>query len=89
MQIISIQDTIAVSGTAQTLPNNPVVRSITIAAPSTNAAAIVLGNAPTVTTATGFLLAKGNSVTLELPGGNTNSLWLVGTAGDVFSVVGA
>jgi hypothetical protein len=89
MQIISFQEPIAVSGTAQNPPNNPIVRSVTISAPSANSAATVLGNASTVTTATGFLLEKGDSVTVELPGGNTNALWAVGTAGDGFSVVGA
>lgn len=86
--LFGFQESIAVTNTAQNLPNNPVVRSITIAAPSTNTAAIVLGNAPTVTTTTGYLLEKGDSLTLELHSGNTNSLWVVGTAGDVFSVAG-
>ncbi|MBW4039197.1 MAG: hypothetical protein HIU91_10045 [Acidobacteria bacterium] len=86
--VVSFQQSIAVSGTAQNLPNNHIVRSVTIAAPSTNAAAIVLGNAPTVTATTGYLLQQGQSVRLIIHGGNTNSLWALGTAGDVLSVAG-
>lgn len=86
--VVSFQESIAVSGTAQNLPNNHIVRSVTIAAPSTNTAAIVLGDAPTVTATTGYVLQQGQSVRLEIHGGNTNSLWAVGTAGDVLSVAG-
>lgn len=88
MNLIAFQTTIAVTGTAQQLPNNPVLRSVTIAARSTNTGVIVLGNAPSVTSSTGFVLEKGQIVTLGLPGGNTAALYAVGSAGDVFSVVG-
>jgi hypothetical protein len=89
MNFITLQQSIAATGTAQNLPNNPIVRSVTIHGPSTNTASVVLGNSPAVTSTTGFLLEKGNSVTVDLPGGNTNQLWAVGTAGDSYSVIGA
>ena len=40
----AIQVAVASTGTAQNLPSNPVVESITITAPSTNVAAVVIGN---------------------------------------------
>lgn len=89
MQLISFQQTIAVTNTAQNLPSKPVLRSVTIAAPETNSADIVIGNAPSVTTSTGYALEKGESVTIHFANGNTNALWMVGTAGDVLSVIGA
>jgi hypothetical protein len=87
--LIAFQRTITATGTPQNLPNNPISNSITIHAPSANAASIVLGNSSTVSASTGFVLEKGLSVVLSLPGGNANALWAVGTAGDSFSVVGA
>ena len=89
MNLITFQQGIAVTGTAQNLPANPILRSITVAAPQTNGSPIVLGNAPDVTTATGYVLEKGQSVRIDLPGGNTASLWAVGTAGDSYSAVGS
>lgn len=88
MQAISFQQTIAVSGTAQSLPSNPVVRSVTITAPETNRAAIVISDSPNVT-AGGFILEKGENMTISLQDGNTNAIWMSGLAGDVLSVVGA
>lgn len=77
------------TGTAQQLPSNPVVRSVTLTAPETNSADVVIGDSQNVTLATGYVLEKGNSVTIPLVNGNTNAAWIVGTAGDVLSVVGA
>ena len=88
-QPISFQETIAVSGTAQQLPSNPVVRSVTITAPSTNAGDVVIGDSPNVTAARGFVLGRGQSVTIPLQNGTTAAAWIAGTAGDVVSVVGA
>ena len=62
---------------------------MTIAAPETNSADIYIGNAPSVTTSSGYALEKGESVTVPLANGNTNALWVVGTADDVLSVAGA
>lgn len=86
---ISFQRTIAVTGTPQQLPNNLVNKSVTISAPSGNVGSIVLGNSPSVSATSGFILGKGTSAPLPVPGGNTNSIWAVGTEGDVFSAVGA
>lgn len=84
---IIFQETIITSGTAQSLPSNPVFSSVTITASAGNAGDIVLGNSSSVTVLTGFILGKGQSVLLELQG-NTDQLWVVGTAGDSYSVVG-
>lgn len=87
--LISFQRTITATGTPQQLPANPVNGAVSIAAPSTNTASITLGNSPGVTATNGYTLAKGGSVTIPLPEGNTNAIWAVGTAGDVFAVLGA
>ena len=86
--LIAFQATIATTGAPQNLPDNPVVRSVTINAPATNSSAVVIGNVPDLTADTGFILDAGQSITLALPGGNTEALWAIGTAGDVFSIVG-
>jgi len=85
--VITFQETIAVSNTAQQLPSNPVVRSVTINTPATNRAAIVLSDAPNVTIG-GYILEPGESVTFALPGGDTAALWAIGLAGDVLSGIG-
>ena len=85
--VVALQGTITVTGTSQNLPNNPVVNGVVIAAKSGNTASIEIGNSSAVTTTTGFILAAGTSVTV--PCSNTNQLWLVGTANDVYSVLGA
>lgn len=89
MQTISFQEIVAVSGTPQQLPSNPVLRSVTVTAPATNSADIVIGSSRNVTLSTGYALEKGQSVTIPLHNGNTDAAWIVGTAGDVLSVVGA
>ena len=86
MNIIIFQTAIAVTDTAQQLPANAGLKSFTIAAKSGNTAAIAIGDSSAVAGSTGFLLAPGQSVTL--PGGNTG-LFVVGTAGDVVSAIGA
>jgi len=48
-----------------------------------------LGNIAAVTSSTGYILEKGQSVTVELAGGNTAAFYIIGTAGDVLSVIGA
>lgn len=87
--LIAFQGAIVVTGTAQNLPNNYVLKSINLAAKSGNAAAIVVGNASTANSTTGYILAAGATVTIPLPGGNTNQIWVVGTSADVYSVAGA
>lgn len=87
--VIAFQETIAVSNTPQQLPSNPVLRSVTVTAPATNAGDIVIGASPNVTLSTGYALEKGQSVTIPLANGTTAAAWVVGTAGDVLSVLGA
>lgn len=87
--LIAFQKAIVATGTAQNLPSNPVSRSVTVAAKSTNTADVVIGNSSAVTATTGFILAKGTSVTMDLEGGNTDQIWVVGTSADVVSVTGA
>jgi hypothetical protein len=86
--VVAFQSAITSTGTAQNLPNNPILRSVTISTPATNSAVISIGNASSVTSTTGYILAAGSSVVIELPGGNTHQFWVVGTSGDVLSVVG-
>jgi hypothetical protein len=87
MNFITFQQAITTTGTAQQLAAHPVVNSITIHALSTNAASVVIGTGSTVTATTGFVLEKGNSVTVSIA--NTNQLWAVGTAADSISVIGS
>lgn len=86
--LIAFEQAIASTGVAQQLPDNPITRSITVSAPSTNSADVVLGNAG-VTSSTGFHLVAGTTFTLEFPNGNTNSIYAIGTAADVYSVIGS
>lgn len=86
MSVIAFQ--LAATGSAQNLANHPIVSSVTLTAKSTNTANIAVGNASTVSQSTGYLLEKGQSITLALRSGNTNSIWIEGTAADVISVVG-
>lgn len=86
--LVSFQTAVAGTATPQNLPSNPVVNSVTVTAKSTNTANIVIGNSSTVTATTGYILEKGLSVKIDLRAGNTNAIWIVGTAADVISVVG-
>ena len=86
MQFITFQTAIGVTGTAQQLPVYPVVKSIAIHASSSNQGSIVLGNAPTVTLTSGFVLEKGDTV--SIPASNSG-LFAVVTSGDVVSIIGA
>lgn len=86
--LIVIQEAIAVTGTAQNLPNNPVNKSVTIHI-LTGGATVYFGNSAAVTDSTGFALEPGDSVEVPLAGGNTNQLWATGTSGSSFSVIGA
>lgn len=87
--IVAFQTAITTTGTAQQLPETPIVRSVTLTASSTNVANIVIGNSPSVTSTTGYVLAKGASVRLDAHAGDLNSLWIIGTAADVVSGLGA
>ena len=80
---------ITATGSAQQLPSHPIITGpITLTAKSGNTAAIAIGTTSAVTGSTGYLLPAGQSVTLNLQSGNTNQLWINGTANDVLSVIG-
>lgn len=81
--ILTLQ--VAITGTAQQLPSNPVPGSCTIAAAAGNTADIVISTSAT-DGAAGFLLSKG--VAVSLPSiGNTNTLFVNGTSADKFSLI--
>ena len=85
MGLVAFQ--VAATGAAQNLPSNSVNNQVTITAKSTNTANIAIGDSATVSQSNGYLLEKGQSITLTLRSGNTNSIWVEGTAADVISVV--
>lgn len=87
MNLVSLQ--VAVTGSAQNLPSNPIRTSITVTAKSTNTGPVSLSANPAVTLANGYLLEKGQSIVIPMPNGNTGQLWAIGTAADVFSVIGS
>jgi hypothetical protein len=85
---IALQVTIASTGVAQQLPANPLGIGYTFSAPSSNAQSVVAGNSSAVTSSTGYIISKGTSSPFVQFQGNTNSLWVVGTAADVISLIG-
>ena len=89
--MFAFQVTIAASATPQVLPNNPFKGKITLLAKSGNTASIEIGTAASVTTSTGAILEKGTSAIISAEGSNsnTNNIYIVGTSGDVLSVIGA
>ncbi len=88
--IVAFQQSIATANTPVQLPSNPVQKAVTIAALASNTAPVVIGNASSVSTSSGFVLGAGQQVTIEMPGGNTDSLFAVSSAaGSSFSVIGA
>lgn len=82
--ILTLQ--VAMTGTAQQLPSNPIQGgSCNIAAAVGNTADITISTTAT-NGASGFLLSKGTTV--PLPGlTNTNALFVNGTAADKFSLI--
>jgi hypothetical protein len=87
MALVAFQ--LTATGTAQQLPSNPVLNSITLAGKAGNAAAISVGSTAAVTASTGFLLGAGVTVTIPCRSGNTNEVWIIGTANDVLSIIEA
>lgn len=87
---VAFQATVAATGTAQQLPNHPINGQglVTLAAKAGNSASIEVGLSSAVTSSTGFIIAAGTSVQINLANGNTNQLWIVGTQNDVLSVMG-
>ena len=89
--IVSFQGTIVATGVPQLLPNKPVRNGITICNQSGSAADMAVSDDPAVTTSNGYLLEKGIPAFIPLTGtgANTLQLYVVGTIGDKFSVVGS
>lgn len=86
--LVAFQTEITTTDTSQNLPSYPIIGSVTVEAPSTNTGNVFIGNSPDVTATTGYILEKGLSVKLDLPNGNTDSMWVYGTGSDVISVIG-
>ncbi len=86
--LVAFQVAITTTGTTQNFPNNFILTAVTITSASANSA-ITIGNSSSVTATTGYTLAPGASVTIQLPGGNTNEIWVLGTSGNTLSVVGS
>jgi hypothetical protein len=89
MALVAFQVTCAATGVAQQLPSNPVLNSVTIKARGSNVANISVGSSSAVVATTGYVLEKTQSVTIPLRSGNTNEIWVVGTAADVLSIIEA
>lgn len=94
MYVATIQGSIAATGTAQQLTaNSLVIQSLTLTAKTGNNAAgmVVLNsstaNVGTTGTGAGYILLPGASVQV-IGALNTNSLWVAGTIGDVYSAIG-
>jgi|GEM_PF-6850259 hypothetical protein len=89
--MFAFQVTIAATNTPQVLPNNPFKGQIVLLTKSGNTASIEIGTASSVTTSTGAILAAGTSAPILAEGSNsnTNNIYIVGTMGDVLSVIGA
>ena len=88
---VSGQIKIAVTGTRIQLPGNVLVKGVIITAKSTNVNAIYVGS-NTVNnvgdgTGLGYILEPGASVSAAV--GNTNNLYVNGTAGDIISFIGS
>ncbi len=82
--VVSGQQT--ATSTATALANHSLNDSVTIAAPSTNAAAVYIGPAG-ITSSTGFALAAGQSVTLPI--NNTSLVYILAPTGSpVVSYIG-
>jgi hypothetical protein len=75
--------TIVATGVAQQLPNNPLQIGGMF---QSTGGEVTLGTTSTVTAATGYTLAAGNTVPFH--GSNTNQLWVVGTAAGTISFLG-
>ena len=76
-----------VTASAVALADHQVINSVTISAKSTNTGIAYLGFSSGVTSANGYPLEKGTSVTLRIA--NTNQIYVVGTASDVVSTIGS
>lgn len=76
-----------VSASAQQLPSNQIFNNVILSAKSTNTGVVYIGNSSAVSSTSGFPLEKGTSVSIKVD--NLNQIFFVGTAADVFSVIGS
>ena len=89
---ITLAVTIAATNTAQQIPAAEVFQWVTIGVNSGNAADIYVGNSSSVTDATGVPFgpaATPSLLDIRVSLANTNQLWIYGTAGDKFYVIGS
>jgi len=77
------QETVAATSTQ--MPNIPTQQQVTFTAKSTNTGIVYIGTSSTVSSANGYALEKGTSVTFVIGVGNTNQFYYIGTASDVLS----
>lgn len=79
------QYTVTITATA--LANQPVFNQVTVTAKSTNTGIVYLGFSSSVSSSNGYPLEKGQSVVLKP--GNTDAVYVVGTANDILSTIGS
>ena len=88
--VVSFQIKIAVTNTAQQLPSNALVNGAVVKAKTTNAANGWIGsstvNSTDDGTGTGYRLLPGEAGSFAAT--NSNALWVIGTANDVYYVIG-
>ena len=84
--VIYIKSTVGTSAAA--LASSAPADSLTFLADASNSATIVLGNASSVTTSTGFPLAAGASVSLKIS--NSNLIYAIsGSSSQVLHTIGS
>jgi hypothetical protein len=72
---------------AVALASNPVFNQVTLTAKSTNTGIVYVGLSSSTSSANGYALEKGASVTVKVA--NANQLFVIGTAADILSVIGS
>lgn len=80
---------VTMTGSAINLASNAFQNGVSFAAKTGNSAGIAVGNSSSVTTSTGALVPAGQVIPGLQGIGNTNAYWVIGTSGDVLSVLGS
>jgi hypothetical protein len=80
--------TLTLTGSPQQLPANYVSQSVTIAASNASTNTTLVSANATPVAGNSATLVNGQTITLNLREGNTNQIWVNGTAGDKVSVAG-
>lgn len=78
---------VTISATATALAANQILNNMTLTAKSTNTGVIGIGFSNAVTTGNGYILEKGQTVTIKVA--NAAAVFVIGTANDVMSVIGS